>query len=507
MKDLVNRFAFAATLGVIAASPVAAQGADACDPTANTKGDIGRAQFSISRAISAAETGDPTKDLKEVLRLVDNGTDNPVARNYLKGQSYVLLLMRPNSPSVTTRGDLGLRGDATASIDLFVAADSAFTAVELASPGCVPLMKQWRQQKPWLTMLNASINALNAGQLDSAEIYAKRSLIMDRHAPYAYSVLGSVAQQRMTSAADAAQRAALARAASEYWQQTLTAAGTDTLYDDVRAKTRYELANAASTRADLATGAAKRAGAREAIKLWEDYMALVTEDLLVANAFDQTAAMYAAAGDSALIPKLYAPMIATPSKYGENTLVHAGVIATHNGRYADAVTLFNATLAVNPYSRDAINNLAASYIQTKEFDKAMPLINKLETLDPNNPDNAVLYVVAYQELYKRTKDKKLQKTYTDSLIYFNDRFEKAPVKVSVTEFSRRPAETIFSGTITNMSKAQKTYTLAVEFIDKSGTVVGTETATVGPVAANASRDFKINMAKGGVYGYRYKPIT
>lgn len=506
MKDFVTRFALAATVGAFAASPAAGQ--DACDPIANMKGDLGRAHLAISQAISLSEAGNPTKELQTAVRLTETGTDNPLARNYLKGQAYVLLLMRPNSPAVMTRGELGL-SNPTVSVDLYAAADSAFSAVERASPACATVTKQWRQQKPWLTMLNASINALNAGRLDSAEFYAKRSLVLDRSAPYGYSVLGSVAQGRLGSVAstDTAQRAALTRAATEYWQQTLTAAGTDTLYEDVRSKTLYELANAASNRAELETGAAKRAAAREAIKPWEQYMATATDDLPMANALDHTAAMYIAAGDSALIPKVYAQIIATPSKYGENTLIHAGVVATHNGRYADAATLFNAALIINPYSRDAVNNLAASYIQNNEFSKAMPLIGRLVTLDPSNPDNPLLYAFAYQGLYKGTKDKKLQKTYTDSLIYFNNLSENAPVKVSVTEFTRRPAETIFSGTIKNLGKATKTYTLAVEFVDKSGTVLGTETATVGPVAANATRDFKINLAKGGVYGYRYKPIT
>ena len=49
---------------------------------------------------------------------------------------------------------------------------------------------------------------------------------------------------------------------------TLTAAGTDTLYADVRSKTLYELASAASEKASQETGAAKRAAAREAIKPW-----------------------------------------------------------------------------------------------------------------------------------------------------------------------------------------------------------------------------------------------
>ena len=140
-------------------------------------------------------------------------------------------------------------------------------AVEQAAPECKAVISQWRQQKPWLNALNASINALNAGQLDSAEMLAKRSLVLDRSAPYAYSVLGSVARQRKNLAA-----------ANDYWKQTLAAAGTDTAYADVRAKTMYEMASAASDRVEGTTGAAKRAAAKEAIKPWQDYVAVATNE-------------------------------------------------------------------------------------------------------------------------------------------------------------------------------------------------------------------------------------
>lgn len=507
MIGLTNRAVIAA-LVIAAAAPLHAQEAASCDPTANTRGDIAKAQFALSRAIGAGEAGDPTKDLQEVLRLVDSGSDNPVARSFLRGEAYVLLLSRPNAPAVWTRAQLGLTKDPTTSIDLFAAADSSFSAVERALPQCAALTRQWRQQKPWLNSLNAAINALNAGQLDSAEAYANRSLLLDKSAPYAYSVLGSVAQNRMNAAgSDAAKRAAFARAASDFWQQTLKAAGTDTLYADVRAKTMYELAAAASDRTHLESGAAKRAAAREAIKPWQDYIAVANNDILLADAIDQLATMYHAAGDSASIPTVYASILANPSKYGELSLVHAGVVATRNGRYADATKLFSAALEQNPYSRDALNNLAASYIQNNEFSKAFPLIDKLVSLDPSNPDNPMLYAFAYQGLYKGTKDKKLQKIYTDSLIYFNNLSENAPVKVSVREFTRRADGTVFIGSIKNLGKAAKTYSLTVEFLDKSGNVVATETTSVGPVAANASQDFRITSAKGSVYGYRYKPVT
>jgi tetratricopeptide (TPR) repeat protein len=491
----VNRIAAALSIAVVAVSPIAAQTAPVCDPTANTKGDIAKAQFSMTRAISNAEKGN-AKDLSEVLRLVDNGNDNPTARNYLRGEAYVLYLMQPNVQPVVPRSTLGLTTNPTGTIDLFVAADSAFQIVEKASPECVQTTTQWRQQKPWLNTLNGAIGAMNAGQLDSAEALAKRSLILDRHAPYAYSVLGSVAQSRKNLTG-----------ASDYWKQALAAAGTDTVYADVRIKTLYEIASAESDKADAASGAAKRAAAKAAIKPWQDYILIANNDLLLADAVDNVSRMYVDAGDSVSVPTVYAPIVANPSKYGEVTLIHAGVVATRNGHPADAIKLFDAALAQNPYSRDAINNLAATYIQNNEFSKAFPLIDRLVALDPSNPDNPLLYAFAYQGLYKGTKDKKLQKTYTDSLIYFNAKSEDAPVKMAVTEFTRRPDQTLLGGTIENRGTTAKTYTLNVELLDKSGAVVSTETTTVGPVAPKKSGTFKITSAKGGVYGYRYKPLT
>jgi len=496
MKAILNGIAAALSISGAFASPLMAQAGTTCDPTANIKGDLARAQFSMTRAIAASEKGNPTRDLADALKLVDNGTDNPAARNYLRGEAYIIYLMQPNAQAVVPRSTLGMTTNPTATVDLFTGADSAFTIVEKAMPECETVITQWRQQKPWLNTLNSAINSLNAGQLDSAEILAKRALVLDRKAPYAYSVLGSIARQKKDFAG-----------ASNYWKQTLEAAGTDTTYADVRSKTMYELAAASADKADAATGAAKRAAAKEAIKPWTDYIAVAGNDLLLADAIDNAARMYVAAGDSVSVPTLYAPMLANPSKYGELSLVHAGVVATRNGHQADATKLFDAALAQNPYSRDAVNNLAATYIQNNEFSKAFPLIDKLVAMDPSNPDNPLLYAFAYQGLYKGTKDKKLQKIYTDSLVYFNNKSENATVKLSVNEFTRRPDATTLAGTIENRGTSSKTYNLSVEFVDKNGAVIDTQTATVGPVAAKSTGTFKLSSTKGGAYGYRYKPLT
>ena len=201
-------------------------------------------------------------------------------------------------------------------------------------------------------------------------------------------------------------------------------------------------------------------------------------------------------------------MIADPSKYAEATILQAGVVASQNKRPDDAALLFNAIASRNPYQRDALNNLAASYIQAGENEKVNPVIDKLVALDPSNPDNWLLYAYNYVGLLKKApKTGPLSRKYNDSLVYYNNKSEKMPVKVAFTEFTRNSEGTVLAGEIENRGTASKTYSLAVEFLGSNGEVIGTETANVGPVAPKGKQTFRIKSAKTGVAGYRYKPIV
>jgi len=44
-------------------------------------------------------------------------------------------------------------------------------------------------------------------------------------------------------------------------------------------------------------------------------------------------------------------------------------------------------------------------------------------------------------------------------------------------------------------------------LDRAGQVLFTESVSVGPVAAKATKEFRIKSAKGGVAGFRYKPLV
>jgi Putative Zn-dependent protease, contains TPR repeats len=267
------------------------------------------------------------------------------------------------------------------------------------------------------------------------------------------------------------------------------------------------MADALSSATTAATGPEKKNLARQAINAWQAYLTTNLDDYRVAETVDRLAALYKTAGDSVSIPTIYAPMLANPTHYGENTLIHAGVAASRAGRKLDALKLIDAARTINPYSRDALYNLALTYFETDQPAKMFPIVKELVAIDPANPDVQLLNAFAYQSLYRTNKDPKLKKLYTDSLVYYNGLSENAPVKLSITDFLRGDKETTLGGTVENRSKVTKSYTVSIDFVDKSGAVVASQAVPVGPVAAGATQKFKVTVPKGGVYGFRYKPFN
>ncbi len=459
---------------------------------------VARATLSLTKANQLAKSGDPTKDLKDIVSSLNAPAlknENPVGRAFLLASAYVMLLEQPTIQPVGPRSAIGISADPAAPIDLYAAADSMITIVEQSSPNCAAYMAPFRQQKPWLDVTNAAINALNANKLDSAQIYAMRSLTLDKKSPYAYTVLASIAKQKKDFAKMV-----------EYSKQVVAAAGTDTAYADVKSRAQYELAATLTDRVRAATGAEKKTLAKEAIAAWDP---LVHSDDNVEGtvAVRSLQELYIAAGDSANMNTIYTAMLANPDKYGEGALLQAGVIASQFKKPDEAAKLFDATLRKNPYSRDALNNIAASLLQAGENEKAAPFIDKLVAMDPSNPDNYMLYAYEFAGKLKKKVDAKTQKIYNDSLVYWSTKSEKLPVKVTFTEFSRNSDGTTLAGEIENRSTTPKSYTLAVDFLGADGSVLFTETQTVGPVAPKAKGQFKLHNAKQGVAGYRYKPLA
>lgn len=501
--------------------------ADECNPNAVSTQALARATFSMQRAFQIIQAnqsilrldsadrvdslGNPliirsaVGDLQSAISALtgppdkrDIGANDSLGRAYYLGQAYILLLEQPGVKPIGQRGEYGIATDTEFTIDLLAAADTQFTKVEQGLPLCREEIAKWRQQQPWLDALNGAINAINNDEIDTAEALAKRSLVIDQTTPYAYSILGNVAKQRK----DYDNAIAMFNKAIEIADKS-----ENPEFNDDRANAVYDIADVATTRAEGSSGPEKKRDVEAAIEAWNNFFPIGTRDAQVARGVQVIRNLLRSIDDTASLPKAYEKILEDPSHYGEAALLNAGLVATEAKEYEDAATLFSTVLEKNPNQRDALNNLAATYVNTKEYEKMLPLTDRLVSLDPNNENNWLLYAFAYTGLLQTTKEPaSLVKSYTDSLVKYNSKAEQLPAQVSLTAFSHSPRETTLSGTITNKSKASKTYKLEVEFLDASGAVLGSRSVDVGPVAPDTSEPFTLTLPDQDAVAFRYKPL-
>jgi tetratricopeptide (TPR) repeat protein len=474
-----------------------------CDADLTNPPFLGRAYITLTQAGAiVGQNGDATPQLHQVLNILTDPRArdrdrNPIGQQLMRGQAYILLL-GSGAPATVRAGDIGIQANQEETIDLIVAADTLFRNAQTAHPACADMINEFRRFRPWVDMLNAAINAVNAGQADTAEVLARRSLLLYTDAPYAHSLLGTIAQQRQQYGE-----------ALTHFRTALELAQRDTTFADVVASTRGDIARTLYQRAQSAPAAEQAALAREAITAYNEYLAEQgLDDLTRSVGIAQLAVLYPLSGNAAGVRSVYAPILENPAAHGENTLLQAGGVAMSAQAYADAARLFSAAHALNPHHRDVLNNLAASLIGSEQYAQSFPLVRQLIELEPNNPDAVLLYGYGYTGLLQATRDAALRRAYTDSLVKYTTLSEQMPITVTFTEFSRLRTETRLAGAVANRGRTPKSFTLTIELLGREGQVVGTQETNLGPIAAGATESFRMTfpIAREEVFGYRYRRL-
>jgi hypothetical protein len=514
---------------VVAAAALGAQTpakAPACDISDALKGNTARASLSFDLARQASPGPVAVAKLKEsvkALESADKGED-PIARSYVLGEALSLWLNQPGVGATPRRGDVGFATNPDAPIDLVGAVDSLFRVVETAKPNCGDFTSYYRGgQKFYLDLANNAINALNAEKLDSAEIYATQANRLYPGSPYGVMVLGSVAAKRKNDAQ-----------AVKFWSQAATVAEKDSTYRDVR---RQMLANVGSVylnNAQAATAPAdKVAAARKAADVYRDLLAVPgTKGSYAYGGRQNYQSALLLAGDTAAFVKSYEPLIATPSEYEYQDLLNSAVNAARTNRNADAAKLFDATLAQNPYNRDALFNQGVVLLALGQNDKVSPIVTRLVAVDPGNPENYNLGARAYLELGKAAQTAKktaVAAAYNDSTLTWYNRGNKLPVEITFNEFSPSDKQLVMAGTVVDRrdkidapesatrpvkGKAgvkpagasklpPKAVTLKFEALDKSGAVIGTQTVITEPLSPGKSAKFSVTVPAANAVAYRY----
>lgn len=510
MNSCVKFLAGLACASAVVATPARAQ-ENACEIEQNAPQFLGRAFFAVQKGIATlSNSGDPANDARAAIQLLTDPAardrdKNPVGQVFTLGQALTLLLTQSSAPVMGTRGDFGFATNREQPADLFVLADSVFTEVERVAPQCAVQVLAWRQGPPWVGTVNAALAALREEKLDSADALARRALMLDRQAPYAYVVLGGVARQRLAQA-PAADKARLYTEARGHLAKALEIAQGDTQFVDVVRSSHYELGELAFAGVGDAPAAERQARAREAAQHFSEYLKLAESDLAKADALQKIADAYEAVNDSAAIREAFRGVASNAGDYGERSLLTAGILATRFGTATEAAALYNAVLTSNPYHRDGLRNLSLTLIKQNDYAGLLPITTRLTALDPNNPEAWVFHAYAYAGMAERASSPAQRRAYTDSSSKYERLSTEMPVRVSFTEFTPMEGEARLRGQIENLGTTPQTYTLTVELLDRAGNVLATEQAQVGPVAAKATGEFTVTGKGTGIIAFRSKPL-
>lgn len=500
------RNAAAALAAVMAAGvagaqqPVASAAASACNLDLNAPKELAVANFGVTRATSAAKPEDKTKIMKDIVKSL---TDKPdVYKANLAGRNYVLgkvltMFAQQNAPTyVTTRGAVGYTTNPGGSVDLLMAIDTAYTAFAAAAPQCRAEIAGLRMDDPWRGLANASLQALSAQKYDSAKVYATRSLAMNPTSPYAFHVLANVAHSQNDETTAVAN-----------WKRVVETSGTDSTYNDVRRAALYGIGSYSGTAAVKATGAERAALVSQGTQAYRAFLAEAGNTPDGPLVQTRLAELLTLSGDSASIANVYADQLANPDKYDDLALAQAGVIASNAKRPQDATKLFEASLKANPYQRDAMYNVASLYYDQGRYSDMLPLLTRLQAIDPNNPDNALLAAYAFQGLNKNAKATAMKRMYTDSLLAYKTKNEKSPVAVHVTNFTRGSSSTKVTMTVENRGTVAKSYNFKVDLLDKAGNVAVSKDQSVGPIGPKGKQTVTVEVPQGGLTGVRYTPLS
>ena len=500
----------------------------ACEINEGRPNQVARALLAVQVASGTQNPAEAAKQLTSAVKLLtDNGErmDNQPGRNLVLGKALVLWSMQPNVSLMTTRGSLGYASQPEGQVDLAAAIDSAFKVVETAAPECVSETSRWRGQKPFVDLVNSALEALSSSP-DSAEIQANRAILLNPYSPYGYVILAQVLQRKGRDSE-----------AFPLYRKGVEVASQDTTYNDIKLQSLMYLANLNADSAEMVSdSAAKRAYVTAANDAFNQILAEAGQGEMTSLARAGLCRVAIVTGDTAGLRVTYKEPLANPAAFSYTDIMNAGVCLARAEMTDEATALFRAAYDQNPWHRDALSNLAITLIQADRHVEALPYTGRLLQVDPNSEDNLQLAVLAYAGMVKKYREARtgpprsqqtkgarpaapklsaavsdslfrIEKAYTDSAVATSERKDKLAYAVTLNQFDVSNEKAFVSGLVRNQGTESKPITVTVQFLDKAGSVVQTQQAELGVVAAGATSRFNVTAVPGtGIAAFKYTRI-
>jgi tetratricopeptide (TPR) repeat protein len=504
---------------VLAAGPLAGQ-AQKCDLPMQAHPKLLTAGLQFNGVFKpTAKPEDKAKALQTVIKvLTDDVSGFPAnmqpSRNFLLGQTLLVWLDQPGTGLSEPRGKLGYTADPTGRQDIAAALDSAWTAIRAVKPECSDSLKLYTNGL-WGQLINKAVNFTNSQQNDSAEVYARRSMLFDSKQYYAYNIMSNIALVKDDTVA-----------MIEWFGKTIevTAGTTDTNAVKVRDNMLLNLGALYTNAAGSAEGAKKDSSTRAAVATYKRYLAFHPNDLTTKL---RILRLSGATLDSASANSFVDTVLQNVNAVSDAQLTDAGSELTKNKLYSSGLRLFEAALKKNPFSRDGLYNSAVALNNLERFDEIRPFFTRLRDIDPNNTGiyslarniqaarklkvqttaNKGVRPRAGQSILLNPAQQALIRVFNDSLVYYTQIIQNMNPTVDVRTFSPG-AEGAKLGAVVQVppDKPAATYGIAVDFLDATGNAVASTTIRTKQLEPGS---FELISAEGkgaGIVAFRYKVV-
>ena len=360
-------------------------------------------------------------------------------------------------------------------------ADSAFTRTVQLAPACAAEVRLYRT-RAYSTLMIAAQTHKTAGRADSAAYLARAATQVDPSRPQSWYAIGTafLAAQQNDSAA-------------WYLEKALASLGDSSANaTELREAAAYQAAVLSYNKHDFTN----------AVRLFAEAVRLKGDDN---DARRNLAASLRQAGMADSAAKVEASMMAAAAG-SEGGLTPAqlfdiGVAQFNQHDFANAASTFEKIVAVEPFNRDALFNLAQSYNGANNSDKFLETALKLQGVDPLSYEVMQLVGQGYRAKHDQPNVLKAATalagaTVSVGISSFTVAANSATLVMKATGREGRDAnDRVIRGT---------PIPIVVEFLDKAGTVVGTSEATVPVLAPAATQDVTVTGTGAGIIAWRYR---
>ncbi len=392
------------------------------------------------------------------------------------------------------------------------AADSALDKAEALAAGCRDEIAKSRRPT-WAGLTQAGIDLMNAGNHAEAKPYLEAAATFYDQEPQAFAALGSIAldandaagalewyRKAFAASGKPEQASGRALAAAQIGTAFAGQGNTDSAITYLtiaveKADTVNQVPLLKQSLFNLALMEQRAGKSAEAVRHLGRVVELDPADVDAKRGLAQALRAAGMADSAAAIEKGLLQAAGTDGEVSSAAVMDLGVAAYREQKYAQAAEAFAKVVAMEPNNRDALYNLANSYLGLEDWPKLAATADRLLGIEPYNEFVNKASIRAHQ-----------QQKHSDAANAGATKLLAMPFTVTGDNAAWRATATGRAAmTASGAPKPAAAVTLVVEFLDAQGGVVATREVAVPALATGQAHELAAEATAPGIQAWRYRP--